>query len=54
MDLTKEEKQVIINLLAQISLPVKDAPTVIAIISKLQTQAPAEGEPIETPETKTT
>lgn len=36
MELTREEKQITANLLSQISVPVKDAPTVIAIINKLQ------------------
>ena len=40
MELTAEDKTLIINLLLQISLPVKDAPTVIAVINKLQ--APVE------------
>ena len=37
MELTLQEKQIVVNLLNQISLPIKDAPVVIAIINKLQT-----------------
>lgn len=37
MELTKEERQIVANLLSQISVPVKDAVTVITIINKLQT-----------------
>ncbi len=36
MELTQEEKKVIVNLLSQVSLPVNQAPTVITIIQKLQ------------------
>ena len=36
MELTQEEKQVIINLLNQISLPVNQAPIVLKIIEKLK------------------
>ena len=36
MDLTKEEIQIIINLLQQISLPISQAPTVLNIIDKLK------------------
>lgn len=34
--LTEQEKNIAANILANASLPVKDAPTVIAIINKLQ------------------
>lgn len=36
MELTQEEKQIIINLLLQISIPVNQAPIVIKIIDKLK------------------
>lgn len=35
--LTEEEKQIVANLLAQISVPVREAPIVLAIIDKLKT-----------------
>lgn len=38
MDLTIEEKQVIVNVLEQISLPIKQAPTVLQIVEKLKFQ----------------
>ena len=37
MELTEEEKQIVINLLSQVSLPVNQAPKVLEIIKKLQT-----------------
>lgn len=36
MELTTEEKQIICNLLSQISVPVSQAPVVLRIIEKLQ------------------
>ena len=36
MELTQEEKQIIVNLLSQISIPVNQAPVVLEIIKKLQ------------------
>lgn len=36
MELTKEEKQVIVNLLLQISLPLSQAAQVLVIINKLK------------------
>ena len=36
MDLTQQEKQIIINLLSQISLPVSQTPVVLKIIEKLK------------------
>ena len=36
VDITAEEKQVIIQLLSQVSLPVNQAPIVLAIIDKLK------------------
>ena len=38
MDLTDQDKQIIVNLLEQVSVPVKDAPVIQSIIVKLQTQ----------------
>lgn len=35
-ELTQEEKQVVVNLLQQISLPINQAPIVLAIIDKLK------------------
>lgn len=37
MELTNEEKQIVVNLLSQISVPIKEAPIVLRIIQKLQT-----------------
>jgi hypothetical protein len=34
-ELTLEEKQIVVNLLQQISLPIKEAPIVIDIINKI-------------------
>ena len=38
MELTNQEKQIVVNLLSQISIPVSQAPVVIEIIKKLQPQ----------------
>lgn len=34
--LTDQEKQIVINILSQVSVPVKDAPIVLKIIEKLK------------------
>ena len=36
MELTQEDKQVIVNILQQVSLPVNQAPAVLKIIDKLK------------------
>lgn len=38
MELTQEEKDILVQLLYQVSLPVKQAPIVLEIIKKLQTK----------------
>jgi len=38
MELTKEEKKVVINLLSQVSIPVAQAPVVLGIIEKLKSE----------------
>lgn len=38
MELTENEKQIIVNLLSQISVPVKDAPIILDIIKKLNSK----------------
>lgn len=36
MELTEQEKKIIVDILQQVSLPIKDAPIVLEIIKKLQ------------------
>jgi len=36
MNLTQEERQIVVNLLSQISIPINQAPVVLEIIRKLQ------------------
>ena len=43
MELTKEEIQIVVNLLNQISVPVNQANTVLSIISKLNLKLLPEG-----------
>lgn len=46
MGLTQEEKNIIIQLLSQISIPVNQAPVVLKIIQKLQSLSPTEKEEV--------